>query len=55
MHMEHHIPQKGERYRHFKGNLYEVLAVASHSETAQQLVIYEGLYGEHPVYASGRG
>lgn len=49
--MEHHIPQKGERYRHFKGNLYEVLAVASHSETAQQLVIYEGLYGEHPVYA----
>ncbi|MFR1729221.1 DUF1653 domain-containing protein, partial [[Clostridium] hylemonae] len=30
MHMEHHFPQKGDRYRHFKGNLYEVLAVASH-------------------------
>ncbi|KMZ54649.1 hypothetical protein HMPREF0980_01061 [Dorea sp. D27] len=51
MHMEHHIPQKGECYRHFKGNRYQVLAVASHSETAQQLVVYEGLYGEHPVYA----
>ncbi|WP_242847342.1 DUF1653 domain-containing protein [Dorea sp. D27] len=49
--MEHHIPQKGECYRHFKGNRYQVLAVASHSETAQQLVVYEGLYGEHPVYA----
>ena len=49
--MGHHIPQKGECYRHFKGNRYQVLAVATHSETAGQLVIYEGLYGEHPVYA----
>lgn len=49
--MGHHIPQRGECYRHFKGNRYQVLAVATHSETAGQLVIYEGLYGEHPIYA----
>lgn len=49
--MEDRIPRKGERYRHFKGNRYQVLAVASHSETSEQLVVYEGLYGEHPVYA----
>lgn len=49
--MERHIPQKGERYRHFKGKRYEILAVAVHSETEERLVVYEGLYGEHPVYA----
>lgn len=49
--MEYHIPRKGERYRHFKGKQYEILAVAAHTETSQQLVVYEGLYGEHPIYA----
>ena len=49
--MEYHIPRKGEHYRHFKGERYEILAVATHSETSQQLVVYEGLYGEHPIYA----
>ena len=34
------------RYRHYKGNDYEVLGVARHSETEEQLVVYRPLYGE---------
>ena len=34
------------RYLHFKGNEYEVLGVARHSETEEELVVYRPLYGE---------
>ena len=34
------------RYRHFKGNEYEVLGVAKHSETLEPMVVYRALYGE---------
>lgn len=37
---------KPGRYRHFKGNEYEVHGVARHSETEEQLVVYTPLYGE---------
>ncbi len=40
----------GGRYRHFKGNEYEVLAVARHSETLEALVVYRALYGEGDVW-----
>ena len=38
------------RYRHFKGNDYEVLGIARHSETGQALVVYRALYGEGGVW-----
>ena len=38
------------RYRHYKGNDYEVLAVARHSETLQPMVVYRALYGEGGVW-----
>ena len=38
------------RYRHFKGNEYEVLDIAQHSETEEPMVVYRALYGKHGLW-----
>ena len=43
-------PIKLGRYRHFKGKEYEVLGVARHSETEEELVVYRALYGDFGLW-----
>ena len=38
------------KYRHFKGNEYEVISIARHSETTEPMVVYRALYGDHGVW-----
>ena len=38
------------KYRHFKGGEYEVLYLAKHSETQEEMVVYRALYGEGGVW-----
>lgn len=42
------------RYRHYKGNDYEVVGVARHSETLEELVVYRALYGERGLWVRPR-
>ena len=37
-------------YKHFKGNKYELLAVAKHSETLEEMVVYKALYGKGGIW-----
>ena len=41
---------KPGRYRHYKGNFYEVVGVANHSETLEKMVVYRALYGEGELW-----
>ena len=38
------------KYEHYKGKQYEVVGVAKHSETLEELVVYRTLYGEHDLW-----
>ena len=44
------LEMAGEYYRHFKGNVYRVLHIAKHSETLEEMVVYQAMYGERGIW-----
>jgi hypothetical protein len=47
-------PIQTGRYRHYKGKEYEVIGIARHSETLEELVVYRLLYGDHSLWVRPR-
>ena len=48
--MEYMKPKAGEIYKHFKGNMYEIVTIATHTESMEEMVVYKEVEGEK-VYA----
>ena len=44
------VQLRSGKYRHYKGKEYEVIGVAQHSETLEEMVVYRALYGDHSLW-----
>lgn len=51
--MEQQYPQ-GTIFKHYKGNLYEFLHFATHTETGEDMVVYKALYGTYGIWVRPR-
>ena len=49
--MDRELPHPDEIWRHFKNKLYKIIAIAQHTETDEQLVVYQAMYGDEGIYA----
>ena len=49
-HMVRQLDMTGKYYRHFKGNVYRVIHIAKHSETLEEMVVYQAMYGERGIW-----
>ena len=49
--MDRELPRPDEIWRHFKNKLYKIIAIAQHTETDEQLVVYQAMYGDEGIYA----
>ena len=49
--MDRELPRQDEIWRHFKNKLYRIIAIAQHTETDEQLVAYQAMYGDGGIYA----
>ena len=49
--MERALPRHNEVWRHFKDKLYWIVTIAQHTETGEQMVVYQAMYGNNGIYA----